>query len=156
SYVLVNACGGTYYDIGAEHSGLAFCPLKRLDTASDQAWAAEWIEIMLTLQGLDVTPSLRKMVYEAVMRLPRSPPRTLTEFVAELQDDGLRQALSHYTLAGPMGALLDAEEDSLIEGAFQAFEMEHLMNMGEKNIVPVLLYLFRQVELRMDGRPTFV
>ncbi|HEY6925245.1 MAG TPA: conjugal transfer protein TrbE [Steroidobacteraceae bacterium] len=156
SYVLVNACGGTYYDIGADDSGLAFCPLKHIDTASDQAWAAEWIEIMLILQGINVTPSLRQMVYEAVIRLTRSPRRTLTEFVAELQDDGMRQALSHYTLAGPMGSLLDAEEDSLVVGAFQAFEMEHLMNMGEKNIVPVLLYLFRQIEARMDGRPTLV
>jgi type IV secretion system protein VirB4 len=156
SYVLVNACGGTFYDIGGEHSQLAFCPLKNIDTPSDQAWAAEWIEIMLTLQGVNVTPALRQMVYQAIMRLTRSPRRTLTEFVAELQDDELRQALSHYTLAGPMGTLLDAEEDSLVDGAFQAFEMEHLMNMGEKNIVPVLLYLFRQVERRMDGRPTMV
>lgn len=156
SYLLVNACGGTYYDIGAEHSGLAFCPLKHIDTPADQAWAAEWIEIMLTLQGVTVTPHLRQMVYEAILRLTRSPRRTLTEFVAELQDDELRQALSHYTLAGPMGSLLDAEEDSLVDGTFQAFEMEHLMNMGEKNIVPVLLYLFRQVEARMDGRPTLV
>jgi type IV secretion system protein VirB4 len=156
SYVLVNACGGTYYDIGSEHGGLAFCPLKRLDTGADQAWAAEWIEIMLTLQGLAVTPALRQMVYAAIIRLTRSPRRTLTELVAELQDEELRQSLSHYTLAGPMGALLDAQEDSLVDGSFQAFEMEHLMSMGEKNIVPVLLYLFRQVELRMDGRPTLV
>jgi len=156
SFVLVNACGGTYYDIAAEHSTLAFCPLKRLDTPADQAWAAEWIEVMLILQGLTMTPLLRQMVYEAILRLTRSPRRTLTEFVAELQDQELRQALSHYTLAGPMGSLLDAEEDSLIEGSFQAFEMEHLMSMGEKNIVPVLLYLFRQVELRMTGRPTMV
>ncbi len=156
SYALVNACGGMYYDIGAENSGLAFCPLKRIDTAADQAWAAEWLEIMLTLQGVTVTPAMRQMLYEAILRLTRSPRRTLTEFVAELQDDELRQALAHYTLAGPMGSLLDAEEDSLIDGAFQAFEMEHLMNMGEKNVVPVLLYLFRQVEARMDGRPTLV
>ena len=156
SYVLTNACGGTHYDIGGEDSGLAFCPLRQLDTAADQAWASEWIEIMLTLQGVDVTPSLRQMVYQAIMRLTRSPRRTLTEFVAELQDYELRQALSHYTLAGPMGTLLDAQEDSLVDGAFQVFEMEHLMNMGEKNIVPVLLYLFRQVEQRMDGRPTMV
>jgi type IV secretion system protein TrbE len=156
SQVLVNACGGTYYDIGAEQGGLAFCPLKRLDTPADQAWAAEWIEIMLVLQGAAVTPALRQMVYAAILRLTRSPRRTLTEFVAELQDRDLRQALAHYTLAGPMGSLLDAQEDSLVEGAFQAFEMEHLMNMGEKNIAPVLLYLFRQVELRMTGRPTLV
>lgn len=156
SYLLVNAAGGTYYDIGGEGSSLAFCPLKHLDTPADQAWAAEWIEVMLTLQGVNVTPSLRQMVYQSVLRLIRSPRRTLTEFVSELQDDDLRQALSHYTLAGPMGALLDAEEDSLVDGAFQSFEMEHLMNMGEKNVVPVLLYLFRQVEKRMDGRPTMV
>ncbi len=156
SYALVSACGGHYYDIGAEQGGLAFCPLKRLDTPADQAWASDWIEIMLTLQGATVTPALRQMVYEAIMRLTRSPRRTLTEFVAELQDSDLRQALAHYTLAGPMGSLLDAQEDGLVAGAFQAFEMEHLMNMGEKNIVPVLLYLFRQVELRMTGRPTLV
>ena len=156
SYALVNACGGAYYDIGADQGGLAFCPLKRLDGPADQAWAAEWIEIMLTLQGLTVTPAMRQRVFEAIVRLTRSPRRTLTEFVAELQDDELRQALSHYTLAGPMGSLLDAEEDSLVDGSFQAFEMEHLMSMGEKNIVPVLLYLFRQVEMRMDGRPTLV
>ena len=156
SYVLANACGGTYYDIAGENSELAFCPLKSLDTAEDQSWAAEWIEIMLVLQGVTVTPGLRLAVYEAIMRLVRSPRRTLTEFVAELQDDELRQALSHYTLAGPMGSLLDAEEDSLRDGDFQVFEMEHLMNLGEKNVVPVLLYLFRQIEKRMTGRPTLV
>jgi type IV secretion system protein VirB4 len=96
------------------------------------------------------------MVYEAIMRLTHSPRRTLTEFVSELQDEELRQALLHYTLAGPMGSLLDAEEDSLRDGNFQVFEMEHLMNLGEKNVVPVLLYLFRQVEKRLDGRPTLV
>jgi type IV secretion system protein VirB4 len=156
SFALVNACGGTYYDIGAESSGPAFCPLKQLDSPTDQAWATEWIEILLTLQGVKVTAVLRQIVYQAIMRLTRSPRRTLTEFVAELQDDELRQALSHYTLSGPMGTLLDSESDSLVDGSFQAFEMEHLMGMGEKNIVPVLLYLFRQVEARMDGRPTMV
>jgi type IV secretion system protein TrbE len=156
SFVLTNASGGAYYDIAGEHSALAFCPLKKLDSASDQAWASEWIEIMLALQGVTATPALRMMVYQAVMRLVRSPRRTLTEFVSELQDNTLREALTHYTLSGPMGDLLDAEEDSLVDGAFQAFEMEHLMNLGEKNIVPVLLYLFHQLEARMDGRPTLV
>jgi len=156
SYILCNACGGTYYDIGGEKTDLAFCPLKKIDSPEDQAWAAEWIEVMLELQGMSVTPALRQMVYEAIMRLTHSPRRTLTEFVSELQDEDLRQALLHYTLAGPMGSLLDAEVDSLRDGQFQVFEMEHLMGLGEKNLVPVLLYLFRQVEKRLDGRPTLV
>src|SRR5262249_10344308 len=33
---------------------------------------------------------------------------------------------------------------------------EHLMNMGEKAVVAVLLYLFRRIEKRLDGSPTLV
>lgn len=156
SFVLCNACGGTYYDIGGESSQLAFCPLRMIDDPDDQAWAAEWIGSMLLLQGVAITPSVREAVYQALLRLVNSPRRTLTEYVAELQDEDLRQALTHYTLAGPMGHLLDAETDSLDSADFQVFEMEHLMAMGEKNLVPVLLYLFRRIEKRLDGRPTLV
>ncbi|MDK2126638.1 VirB4 family type IV secretion/conjugal transfer ATPase [Parachitinimonas caeni] len=156
SFILTNACGGTYYDIAGDQGELAFCPLRNIDSQADQAWAAEWIEVMLTLQGVAVTPAKRQTVYEAILRLTLSPRRTLTEYVAEIQDEELRQALSHYTLAGPMGNLLDAEEDCLRFSNFQVFEMEHLMGMGEKNVVPVLLYLFRQIEKQLDGRPTMV
>jgi type IV secretion system protein VirB4 len=82
--------------------------------------------------------------------------RTLTEFVSQIQDVGMRSALNYYTVAGPLGHLLDAEKDGLKNNRYQVFEMEHLMNMGEKAVIPVLLYLFRQVERRLDGRPTLV
>jgi len=36
---------------------------------------------------------------------------------------------------------------------FMIFEMEHLSQLGEKNTVPVLLYLFRQIEKRLDVLP---
>ncbi|MBI2772560.1 MAG: conjugal transfer protein TrbE [Burkholderiales bacterium] len=156
SYVLCEACGGTYYDIGGENAEIAFCPLKQIDDPEDQAWATEWITSMLMLQGVGVTPYVREQVYKAILRLVNSPRRTLTEYVAELQDEDLRQALQHYTLAGPMGHLLDAETDSLDTADFQVFEMEHLMAMGDKNLVPVLLYLFRRIEKRLNGRPTLV
>jgi type IV secretion system protein TrbE len=156
SYVLCQACGGTYYDIGGEGADIAFCPLRQIDDPEDQAWATEWITSMLMLQGVSVTPYVREQVYKAILRLVNSPRRTLTEYVAELQDEDLRQALQHYTLAGPMGHLLDAETDSLDTADFQVFEMEHLMGMGDKNLVPVLLYLFHRIEKRLDGRPTLV
>ncbi|HVZ42785.1 MAG TPA: transporter [Ramlibacter sp.] len=156
SFVLCNACGGTYYDIGGEGAELAFCPLRMIDEPDDQAWAAEWIASLLMLQGVGITPTVREAIHHALLRLVHSPRRTLTEYVAELQDEELRQALTHYTLAGPMGHLLDAETDSLDDANFQVFEMEHLMGMGEKNLVPVLLYLFRRIEKRLDGKPTLV
>ena len=42
------------------------------------------------------------------------------------------------------------------DGRFLTFETEHLMNMGEKAVVAVLLYLFRRIEKRLDGSPTLV
>jgi type IV secretion system protein VirB4 len=68
----------------------------------------------------------------------------------------IKDALHHYTVDGPMGQLLDAEKDGLSLGAFQTFEIEQLMNMGERNLVPVLTYLFRRIEKRLDGSPSLI
>jgi type IV secretion system protein VirB4 len=68
----------------------------------------------------------------------------------------IKDALHHYTVDGPMGQLLDAEEDGLTLRAFQCFEIEQLMNMGERNLVPVLTYLFHRIEKRLDGSPSLI
>jgi type IV secretion system protein VirB4 len=56
-----------------------------------------------------------------------------------------------------MGHLLDSEYDMLGSGRFLTFETEHLMNLGEKAVVAVLLYLFRRnretPRWRSDPRP---
>ena len=41
-------------------------------------------------------------------------------------------------------------------GRFLTFETEHLLQLDEKAVLPVLLYLFRQIEKRLDGSPTLV
>jgi type IV secretion system protein VirB4 len=68
----------------------------------------------------------------------------------------IKQALHHYTVDGPMGQLLDAESDGLSLGSLQTFEIEQLMNMGERNLVPVLTYLFRRIEKRLTGAPSLI
>lgn len=153
-YALAKASGGEHYDIGRDKTALAFCPLKEIDSRSDFAWAAEWIETACVLQGLAMTPNLRNKIAQGLELLKQSPTRTLTEFVANVQELSIREALEHYTVSGPMGTLLDAEVDTLGNSKFMVFEMEELMGLGDKNIVPVLLYLFRRVEKRLDGSPT--
>jgi type IV secretion system protein VirB4 len=58
-------------------------------------------------------------------------------------------------LGGDNG-MLDATEDTMRFGRYQVFEMEHLMNMGEKHVVAVLLYLFRCIERQLDGSPVLL
>jgi type IV secretion system protein TrbE len=155
-FVLTKASGGEFYDIGGEKTALAFCPLREIDGASDLAWAVDWLEILCSLQGLTVTPKHRSALFEGVVKLRESPTRTLTELSANVQDLELRGALQYYTLDGPMGHLVDADQDMLGEGRLLAFEMENLMSLGEKAVVAVLLYLFRRIEKRLDGSPTLV
>ncbi|MHB8286249.1 MAG: TraG/VirB4 family ATPase [Caulobacteraceae bacterium] len=73
-----------------------------------------------------------------------------------VQDNTIRSALEQYLLDGAMGHLLDAESDGLKLSAFTVFEIEELLNMGEKYALPVLLYLFRRIERALHGQPAMI
>jgi type IV secretion/conjugal transfer VirB4 family ATPase len=155
-YVLTHAVGGEFYDLAGPTSDLAFCPLKQIDNESDRIWAVGWIEALCRLNGLTVNPSQRNRIAEGVDSLRLSPTRSLTELRTNVQDEAVQAALQHYTLGGPLGQLLDAEEDGLGCEKFLTFETEHLLQLDDKAVLPVLLYLFRQIEKRLDGSPTLV
>jgi len=74
-----------------------------------------------------------------MMLLREANDRTLTHFVAHVQDEPIRSALRYYTLEGTLGRLRDAEEDGIADARFLVFEIEDLMAMGELNLIPVLL-----------------
>jgi type IV secretion system protein VirB4 len=154
--MLTEAAGGAFYDLAGPKTDLAFCPLKDIDGESDVQWAVGWIEVLCELNGLKFGPKHRNAVAEAVTRLQLSPTRTLTELSANVQDTDIRDALQHFTVMGPMGSLLDAERDMLGNGRFLSFETENLMQLDDKAVIPVLLYLFRRIEQRLDGSPTLV
>jgi type IV secretion system protein VirB4 len=154
--VLTAAVGGEFYDLAGPDSGLAFSPLRDIDDPSDVTWAVNWIECLCELNGLTLTPAQRNAVYEAVCRLQASPLRSLTELSANVQDMEVRAALQHYTVAGPLGCLLDAEFDLVRDGRMLAFETENLLQLDDKAVVPVLLYLFHRIEQRLSGAPTLV
>lgn len=153
--LLTKACKGQHYTVGAEDT-LSFCPLARIDEEGEHVWAVEWIESLLILQGLNLTPKQRNEVARALTLLASCELRTLTDFVTTIQDVAIREALQPYTIAGALGWLLDAKADGLRESCFQTFDITTLMHAGEKQLVPVLLYLFHQIERRLSGRPTLI
>ena len=155
-WMLTNAAGGEFYDLAGPKSDLAFCPLRDIDDEADVAWAVGWIEVLCELNGMRFVPKHRNAVADAVMQLRLSPTRTLTELSANVQDIEIRDALQHFTVMGPLGPLLDAEHDSLGTGRMLAFETENLLQLDDKAVIPVLLYLFRRIEQRLDGSPTLI
>lgn len=156
---LTLAAGGDHYDVGAgagEGKHLAFCPLSDLATDGDCAWASEWLETLVALQGVTITPDHRNAISRQIGLMASAPGRSVSDFVSGVQLREIKDALHHYTVDGPMGQLLDAETDGLALGSFQTFEIEQLMNMGERNLVPVLTYLFRRIEKRLTGAPSLI
>lgn len=156
-FTLCSAVGGAHYNVGSSDD-LSFAPLQRIDDPTEQTWAEEWVASLLELQGVSVTPRNRNDIHEAMTLLRNSPKdmRSLTDFVNLVQDQRIKEGLQHYTRAGAMGYLLDAETDQLGLSPFMVFEIEDLMNLGDKNLIPVLLYLFHRIERSLTGQPVLL
>ena len=147
---------GNHYAVGNDDNRLGFCPLQFLETKSDRAWAVEWIDTILALNGVQTSPGQRNEIANAIESMHSSGSNTLSNFSVTIQDNVIREALQQYTISGTMGHLLDAEQDGLAFSDFTVFEIEELMNLGEKYALPVLLYLFRRIERSLKGQPAAI
>ena len=155
-YPVCKSVGGSHYDVGGDDDKLAFAPLSYLSSKSDRAWAMEWIDTILALNGVITEPPQRNAIANAIDSMAESGSKTLSEFSVTIQDESIRQAILQYTIDGSLGNLLDAEEDGLSLSDFMTFELENIMQYGDKYCLPVLLYLFRRIERSLDGNPTFI
>lgn len=159
-FPLARACGGQHWDVAGDATPTRLTPLADIDSDAEQSWAEEWVETCAALQLGEgrITPQHRNLIH-AAMRLQRSAPRearTLTNFVTNVQHSELKQALEYYTISGAAGDLLDHDCEDLRGGSFQVFEIEELMNRGDKLLIPVLLYLFRRFERSLKGQPALL
>ena len=161
--------GGAHYDLGEEDSALAFSPLRRIhESEAEMAWACDWLAGLLEVQGVKLEPRELEAIAIAVGDLRSQPElsRPLNHFMALMpQNSRLRAGLAQYCRyrdrdgrekQGPAARLLDANDDRLGLSDFMVFEIEELMNMGEKSMIPVLLYLFHRLEKALDGRPSLL
>lgn len=153
--------GGAWFDLGSANEGvngaLAFQPLANIDLVAERSFAQGWIVDLFAHEGVAIMPEIKDAVWSALSNLAAAPKaeRTLTGLATLLQRKDLRQALQPYTLEGPYGRLLDADDDELKLGAVQCFEMEELMHETGA-VLPVLTYLFHRLEARFDGRPALL
>ena len=151
------AMNGTHYDLGADDQ-IVFQPLKDIDRESERAWALEWLQDIVVKEGLAITPELKNELWRTLASLSGYGPqdRTLTGLSALVQSVALRDALNGYTVEGSGGHLLDASADSLQNARWQCFEMDYLMHYQPRAVVPVLTYLFHQIDRRFSGPPGLI
>lgn len=153
--------GGTHYnfldeDVNAP-TNIGFAPFSKLDKLSDRIWAADYIETILTLNDVKVDNDIRAEINRVITLLQTRPSkmRSFTDFNQLVQIREVRLALAAYEKEAA-GGMLNAMEDTVSTGRFTVFEMEQLMELKDKHVVPVLLYLFRMIERALDGAPTII
>ena len=73
--------------------------------------------MLVALQGVTITPDHRNAISRQIGLMVSAPGRSLSDFASGVQMREIKDALHHYTVDGPMGQLLDAEEDGLTLGA---------------------------------------
>lgn len=153
--VLCRASGGAHYNIGGD-DGLRFQPFKHLE--DDSVWFNDWIEMMAQLQGIELTATQKREISRSIdsMMLLPAERRTMSEFVFQVQDSRVRQALMVYTQAGKYD-VFDGTDDPISDSSYQVFEQEKLLEMSNQILLPVLDYLFFRVEKSLQkDRPTLI
>jgi type IV secretion system protein TrbE len=153
---VTHAAGGRWHSLGP-NGAFALQPLARIDETAERAWAAEWISETVTAAGVQITPKHREEIWAALGSLGESPrsQRTLSIFSALCQMREISAALEPFTLKGPHGALLDADQAPANLSFFETFETEDLMATPSA-VGPVLTALFHEIERSFDGSPTML
>lgn len=158
-YGINQAVGGNHYNIGGEtdegNPTLAFAPLSRIESEGDFQWACEWVETLVQMQtGGEQLSVEKKMAIRQGMVSHRKASHSvrLSDFVTQVQDQQVKDALSFYTDLD----LYEAESDALRDGNFECFEIEELMNFKAEINLPIMLYLFRCIEKKLTGQPAFI
>lgn len=156
---MVLGLGGAFLDPEAEDPALApgFQPLARIDEPAARAWTEGWLCDLIEAEGVPLTPELRLELGRALQLLAKRPvpERTLSLFAAFVQDASLRGALAPFTHAGPLGALLDQDQEQAGAADVTAFEVGALLRQprAARAVLPVI---FRSLAQRFDGRPTLL
>ena len=154
-FALTKATGGKHYEILSDSEQLSFAPLANLKTTVDRVWAEDWIEIICQLQGQTVMPEQKRKIREALDTHIETNSKTLTEFIAQIQDADISEALSFYSSKGSID-ILDGDTDNITFATLSTFELNELMQLGDKVVIPILLYLFHKIEQSLDGSPSAI
>jgi type IV secretory pathway VirB4 component len=77
--------------------------------------------------------------------------RTLTNFIHTVQSLDLRKYLDYYAGEKPGGLLLDGDSNDIQYRRFTVFELDHVFQMDAKLIMPIFLFLFKEIEKRLDA-----
>lgn len=169
-YVLCKASGGSFYEISPskydeeyflEDQNISFCPLADIDDVNSRTWAVEWISTIFELQhhkkiSIDQRDAIAQVIYLMSKETKTPYERRLSKFASQVQDLEVRSALKQYIDPNQFGSIFDGTKDFVASSRFCVFETDNLMDKKESVVILALEYIFRVIEKKLDGSPTFL
>ncbi len=153
--------GGNHYNFMDEDTPdslkIGFAPFSHIDRQTDRTWAKSYVETILELNKIKVDFDVSAEIGRVLDLLQTRPVemRSFTDFNQLVQLRQVKEVLMGYE-RDMAGGMLNARRDNVTSSRFTVFEMEKLMEMDNKHVAPVLMYIFRMIERSLDGSPTMI
>jgi type IV secretion system protein VirB4 len=159
--IFVRAIGGNYHIIKPGEE-CHFNPLQLHDTMENRTFIAEWLKSLVTINGEPFTADDQETINEAVIgnyKLAKSDRmlRNIAPFLGLEGPGTLAGRLRMWHSDGRYAGLFDNPVDGVDFTTSNVFGFEMGKVLSDKNsLVPVLLYLFHQIQMSLDGTPTII
>jgi type IV secretion system protein TrbE len=152
-YTLTRCAGGAFIELSPESQEEKLCPLGSLETQDQKQAAEQYIAFLAEMNGLAITPEIRKDIRQAAWLLSRSQgTRSLTAFHMACGLPALKDALQFY-----LKGILDGDRDGLQMSRFVTFEMDQLYSLDQRIMNGALFYIFERIRRRLSSDvPTFM
>jgi len=155
--IFVRASGGTYLALrNGEPTG--FAPFKALaPSPANRAFLVRLVRALVDRADAPLSVSEARAIDQGVMALEALPRdrrslAALRSLLGQADAGGVGARLERWVRGGPLGWVLDNDEDSLsLEARFAGFDITNVLDHDEVR-TPVMLYLFHRIGERVDGR----
>ena len=155
--IFVRACGGTYLTL-KNGRPTGFAPFKALEyNEGNKAFLATLLKRLVRRADRPLTVQEEGQITTAIDRLASLSPadRSLSavrQLLGKGDPEGIGARLEKWTRQGAFGWVLDNDADALtLDAQFVGFDMTDFLD-NEEVRDPLMMYLFRRIDQRVDGR----
>jgi type IV secretion system protein VirB4 len=159
--IFIRAIGGKYTFLDPS-SDCEFNPLLLDDTGENRTFILDWLKILVTSNGEDLTAEDVTTLSQAIegnYKLDKQD-RRLRNIVAFLGMEGpgsLANRIAIWHSNGSHANIFDNQKDSVNLTSYKNFGFEMAELLKDKMcLAPVLLYIFHRINISLDGTPTMI
>lgn len=159
--IFIRSLFGVYTVVDPSKS-CGFNPLQLADTGENRTFLLEWLRLLVTVNGEDLSAEDIKLLTQAIdgnFKLDKKD-RKLSNVVPFLGMDGpgtLAGRIGMWHSKGSHASVFDNDIDEidLNKARVFGFEMADLLK-DPISLGPVLLYVFHKINIALDGTPTMI